>query len=83
MSRSLSKAHEESIEKLVREVFRLSDQAPVADLSAKSFAAWDSLRQVELGIRVQELFAVQLSTSELLRLTSVQELKSILDDHLS
>lgn len=82
MHSSLSKAQEESIEKLVRQVFRLGEQTKVGDLAAKNFAAWDSLRQVELGIRVQEEFELQLSTQELLQLTSVEELKRILSTRL-
>ncbi len=70
------------LEALVREVLNLDSTCNLSELSASQCPAWDSLRHVELCLRIQNLFRVRFDGGELVKMRSYQEIERTLADHL-
>jgi len=63
---------------IFHDVFSRDDIALRPDLTAKDVAGWDSFRQVEILMAVQEVFNVKFSTREMDRLANVGDLVKVL-----
>lgn len=78
----LSQAQISEIESLVRDVMNLDKTTAVGQLEAAKCAAWDSLRHVELVLKLQSRFNIKLSSAELVNMRSVEQIKSTVLAHL-
>jgi acyl carrier protein len=65
------------IESLVRDVLNLDPSTPVENLVASTCPAWDSLRHVELVLKLQSKFKIKLTSSEMVGMRSVAQIKQI------
>ena len=63
------------IEALVREVLNLDSATSIDSLEASNCPAWDSLRHVELVLKLQTKFGIKLSSSEMVGMRSVAQIK--------
>ena len=70
------------LEAIVREVLNLDVSTDHADLSIGLCPAWDSLRHVELCLRIQKEFKVRFDGGDLVKMRSYQELERTLFAHL-
>jgi len=59
---------------IFRDVFRRDDMALTPELSAKDVNGWDSFKQIEIMIAVEEKFSVKFRTRELESLQNVGDL---------
>lgn len=71
------------IEALVREVLNLDTATAVDSLEASQCPAWDSLRHVELVLKLQTKFAIKLTSSEMVGMRSVPQIKQTVTNLLS
>lgn len=71
------------IEALVREVLNLDTATAVDSLEASQCPAWDSLRHVELVLKIQTKFAIKLTSSEMVGMRSVPQIKQTVTTLLS
>ena len=44
----------------------------------ETIAGWDSVRQIEIVVALEDAFDIELSTSEILRLRSVRDILTVL-----
>ena len=63
---------------IFHDVFSRDDITLRPDLTAKDVAGWDSFRQVEILMAVQEVFDVKFSTREMDGLASVGDLIKVI-----
>jgi acyl carrier protein len=63
------------IESLVREVLNLDSKTAIESLEASNCPAWDSLRHVEIILKLQTKFGIKLSSSEMVGMRSVAQIK--------
>jgi len=63
-----------SLTEVFQDVFMRDDLTATPELSAKDVPGWDSLKQIEIVIAVQEAFGIKLTTREVDRLTCVGDL---------
>jgi acyl carrier protein len=59
---------------LFRDVFTRDDLVLTPELSAKDVPGWDSFRQIEIIMGVEELYGIKFHTRELDELRSVGDL---------
>lgn len=64
----------ETLTTIFRDVFLRDDLVLTAELSAKDVADWDSFKQIEIIIAVQEQFGINFRTRELDSLNDVGDL---------
>ena len=64
----------ENLTTIFRDVFLRDDLVLTAELSAKDVADWDSFKQIEIIIAVQEQFGINFRTRELDSLNDVGDL---------
>lgn len=72
----------EKLEEIVRDVLNIEASVNLAELSASQRPAWDSLRHVELCLRIQNEFKVRFDGAELVKMRSYQEIERTLFQHL-
>ena len=66
------------MERVFQEVFE-NDELRLSDgMSQSTLPAWDSFAQVKLVIGLEEEFAVKFTTEEVVKASSVTDLKTIL-----
>jgi acyl carrier protein len=59
---------------IFRDVFRRDDMVLTPELTAKDVKGWDSFKQIEIMIAVEEKYAVKFRTRELEALQNVGDL---------
>jgi acyl carrier protein len=64
----------ETLTTIFRDVFLRDDLVLTPDLSGKDIADWDSFKQIEIIIAVQEQYGIKFRTRELDSLNSVGDL---------
>lgn len=70
------------LDHIIRDVFHMDSSIKVEGLSANTNSAWDSLRHVELCLRIQNEFTVKFDGSEIVRMKSYDEIVKVLRQHL-
>ncbi len=63
---------------LMAEVLAISEDEIVDDLSMFGSDAWDSLRHMELVIAIEETFEIELTGDDIVEMTSVASIRSVL-----
>lgn len=82
MQSSLTETQILELDSLIRDVLNLTPDFDVANLSAANCPAWDSLRHVELVLKVQDRFRIKFSGGEMVALRSVSDVKKLINSHL-
>ena len=60
------------------EVFMVDEMTLTPALSAKDVKGWDSFKQIEILVAVEERFGIRLNTKEIDALKSVGDLASVI-----
>jgi acyl-CoA synthetase (AMP-forming)/AMP-acid ligase II/acyl carrier protein len=66
---------EKNFEKTVRKVFNLTDDVNLQTLSYGSSSNWDSIRHIELFIKIKKIFNVSFSTDEIVGIENYETLR--------
>lgn len=67
-----------ALTKLLSEVLRVDEQYITEDASTKTLKAWNSTRHVELVIAIEKMYNIRFTTSEIVSLQSLRQIKYIL-----
>jgi acyl carrier protein len=68
----------DALRELLIEFFQLPTTTPASEIVQASVAQWDSLAMVQLITELQSAFRVQFDLDEIERLTSYDEIRTIL-----
>ncbi len=71
------------LDHIIRDVFHLDSVTSVEGLNATKHPKWDSLRHVELCLRIQKEFAVKFEGRDIVRMKSYDEIAKVLRQHLN
>jgi acyl carrier protein len=63
---------------IFNDVFMKDDMQLTPSLSAKDVAGWDSFKQIEIMVAVEERFKIRLNTKEIDSLKSVGDLATVI-----
>ena len=63
---------------IFNDVFMRDDMKLTPELSAKDVAAWDSFKQIEIMVSVEERFGIKLNTREIDSLRNVGDLAEVI-----
>jgi acyl carrier protein len=63
---------------IFNDVFMVGDMKLTPELSAKDVAGWDSFKQIEIMVSVEERFGVKLNTREIDSLRNVGDLVAVI-----
>jgi acyl carrier protein len=67
----------DGLNEIFREIFLRDDLELRPEMTAKDVEGWDSFRQIEIIMAVEERFGIKMSTRELDNLRSVGDLMSL------
>ena len=70
----------ETLTPIFRDVFVRDDLVLRPDLTAKDIADWDSFKQIEIIIAVEQQFGIKFRTQEMDNLASVGDLARLIAD---
>lgn len=82
-SAMLTASQTEELERIVREVLNFDRNFNIDNLAAVSCPSWDSLRHVELALRVQNFFKIKFTSAEMLSMRSMVEMKRLVARHVN
>jgi acyl carrier protein len=68
----------EGLTDIFNDVFMEDDMKLTPELSAKDVEGWDSFKQIEIMVAVEERFAIKLNTREIDSLRTVGDLADII-----
>jgi acyl carrier protein len=63
---------------IFNDVFMVDDMKLTPELTAKDVKGWDSFKQIEIMVSVEERFNIKLSTKEIDSLKNVGDLASVI-----
>ena len=63
---------------IFNDVFMRDDMQLTPELSAKDVAGWDSFKQIEIMVSVEERFGIKLNTREIDSLRNVGDLAEVI-----
>ncbi len=67
-----------ALTEIFNDVFMTDDMKLTPALTAKDVAGWDSFKQIEIMVSVEERFGIKLSTREIDGLKSVGDLADVI-----
>ncbi len=68
----------EDLTEIFNDVFMVDDMKLTPELSAKDVKGWDSFKQIEIMVSVEERFNIKLSTREIDNLKNVGDLADVI-----
>ncbi len=68
----------EDLTEIFNDVFMVDDMKLTPELSAKDVKGWDSFKQIEIMVSVEERFNIKLSTREIDGLKNVGDLADVI-----
>jgi acyl carrier protein len=71
----------ERLKQVMAELFACAPEAIPDDATPETLAGWDSLRQVELMLALEQELGVRVPMEEMLELTSLQKIDDYLCAH--
>ena len=66
-----------ALTEIFNDIFMRDDMVLTAELSAKDVKGWDSFKQIEIIMAVEEKFGIQLNTREIDSLQNVGDLVKV------
>jgi acyl carrier protein len=70
-----------TIEKLVASALGITEQRITDNLSMKQTPEWDSLKHMELIVAIERSLGVELTGDDIVEMTSIAAIKSVLRRH--
>ena len=67
-----------ALTEIFNDVFMTDDMKLKPELSAKDVAGWDSFKQIEIMVSVEERFGIKLNTREIDSLKNVGDLAGVI-----
>jgi acyl carrier protein len=67
-----------ALTEIFNDVFMVEDMRLTPELSAKDVAGWDSFKQIEIMVSVEERFGIKLNTREIDGLRNVGDLAEVI-----
>ncbi len=67
----------EALTEIFNDVFMTDDMKLTPELSAKDVSGWDSFKQIEIMVSIEERFGIKLNTREIDGLKNVGDLADI------
>jgi len=68
----------EDLTEIFNDVFMVDDMKLTPELTAKDVKGWDSFKQIEIMVSVEERFNIKLSTREIDSLKNVGDLAEVI-----
>jgi acyl carrier protein len=68
----------EALTDIFNDVFMTDDMKLTPTLSAKDVAGWDSFKQIEIMVSIEERFGIKLNTREIDALKNVGDLADVI-----
>ena len=68
----------EDLTEIFNDVFMVDDMKLTPELTAKDVKGWDSFKQIEIMVSVEERFNIKLSTREIDSLKNVGDLADVI-----
>ncbi len=68
----------EALTEIFNDVFMKDDMKLTPELSAKDVAGWDSFKQIEIMVSIEERFGIKLNTREIDALKNVGDLADVI-----
>ena len=68
----------ENLTEIFNDVFMVDDMKLTPELTAKDVKGWDSFKQIEIMVSVEERFNIKLSTREIDSLKNVGDLADVI-----
>ena len=68
----------EALTEIFNDVFMTDDMKLTPELSAKDVAGWDSFKQIEIMVSIEERFDIKLNTREIDALKNVGDLADVI-----
>jgi len=65
---------------LMAECLEISKEKLTQNTSIHNCDQWDSLRQMRIVLKLEEVFSIEIDEEEAMDLTSIQEIQDYLDD---
>lgn len=69
---------EEKLKKVMSDVLEISTDQIDGSTAMESIESWDSLKHIALMMSIEEIFTVKLETDEMIKMTSLNDIKIIL-----
>lgn len=73
----------EKLQKLFRDVLKEEDLTLTDELNEKDLASWNSLNNVLLINKIEESFKVKFELSEILKISNVADIKTLIDKKMN
>lgn len=73
----------QALTEILRDVFMRDDMVATPALTAKDVPGWDSFKQIEIMVSVEERFNIKLNTREIDSLRSVGDLAAVVQKKLN
>jgi len=70
-----------ALNKMLAETFAVDSSALVDSLAMTDVAKWNSLTHIELIVGLEELFGIQFTQDEVVKMTSVGAIRDVLRRH--
>ncbi len=67
----------DALSEILNDVFMTDDMKATPTLSAKDVAGWDSFKQIEIMVSVEERFNIKLNTREIDSLKNIGDLAAV------
>ena len=71
------------VERVIAEALRIEPRLVTDDLAYGDLSEWDSLNHVDLMLRLESEFGVEIGEDEMLSLTSVRAIRAFVDGRAS
>jgi acyl carrier protein len=68
----------EALTEIFNDVFMADDMKLTPELSAKDVPGWDSFKQIEIMVSIEERFGIKLNTREIDALKNVGDLAEVI-----
>ncbi len=68
----------EALTEIFNDVFMKDDMKLTPEMSAKDVAGWDSFKQIEIMVSIEERFGIKLNTREIDALKNVGDLADVI-----
>lgn len=72
----------DKLQKLFQEIFENDDIILRDELSPENWIEWDSLKQMQLVLGMEETFGIKFTTSEILAINDISSILDILNKKL-
>ena len=73
----------EEVAILLRDIFAQEDLVVTSETSAADVPGWDSMKQIEIVVAVEEKYGIRMKSREVDTMSSVSDLVALIDEKTS